>query len=159
MKLIASVDGSVCTSVLLNRCRVRASGSRASDAAARPAMKTTVPGMAIKFRLTLASSGVGCGTTGGIFRTARCRIGIGMLRDGKFRYLAIAGSPVTKINTDAMMNGDQPLSTVSTECAGTGIEATELNPGDPPIRITTGGFQILRNATITSSEKIADTMS
>ena len=40
---------------------------------------TTVPGMAMKFRFTIASSAVGCGTTGGIFSTARCRSGIAIL--------------------------------------------------------------------------------
>ena len=79
-------------------------------------MKTTVPGIAMKFRFTIASSGVGCGTTGGIFSTARCRSGIGMLSAGKVRYLAIVGRPVTKIRTDAMMNGDQPLKTAIAEC-------------------------------------------
>ena len=42
----------------------------------RPAMKTTVPGMPMKFRFTIASSGVGCGTTGGILSTAILAIAI-----------------------------------------------------------------------------------
>ena len=34
----------------------------------------------MKFRLTVASSGVGVGATGGILSTALCRYGIGMLQ-------------------------------------------------------------------------------
>src|SRR5690349_474934 len=100
MNVIASVDGSVWTSVRLNNCIVRANGSRASDAATTPAMKTTLPGIAMKFRFTIASSGVGWGTTGGTFSTARCNTGIGRLSAGKLRYLLTAGSAVTKISTD-----------------------------------------------------------
>ena len=76
-----------------------------------PATKTTVPGIATKFRLTVASSGVGFGATGGIFNTALCRYGIGILKASKFRYLLIAGKPVTKIKIEATMNGDQPFNT------------------------------------------------
>ena len=76
-----------------------------------PATKTTVPGMAMKFRLTVASSGVGFGATGGIFSTALCRNGIGIFRASKFKYLLIDGKPVTKIKIEATMNGDQPFNT------------------------------------------------
>ena len=69
----------------------------------------------MKFRLTVASSGVGCGATGGIFSTALCRNGIGIRRASKFRYLATAGRPVTKIRTDATMKGDQPFRTSAVE--------------------------------------------
>src|SRR6187397_1151680 len=124
MKLMASVDGTVCTSVFLNSASVRASGSRASAAATRAAMKTTVPGIAMKFRLTIASSGVGIGATGGIFSTARCSSGMGILSAGKARYFAIDGRPVTKIRTDAMMNGDQPLTTAIAECDVTAAVVT-----------------------------------
>ena len=98
-----------------------------------------------------------------------------MLSAGTFRYFAIEGRPVKKIRTDAMMNGDHPVSTVVAECCvprvpdtavaaafegRPGIDAPGEGIGDPPpIGITTGGFQILRNATIWSSEKIADTIS
>src|SRR5678815_245642 len=78
-------------------------------------MNTTLPGIAMKFRFTIASSGVGCDTTGGIFSTARCSSGIGMLSAGKLRYLAMAGRAVTKMRTDAMMNGDHPFSTATAE--------------------------------------------
>ena len=97
-----------------------------------------------------------------------------MLSAGKFRYLATAGRPVTKISTDAMMNGDHPLSTVVTECCVTAVSVTAvLAPpgasgmeassrgagGSPPVGMSTGGFQTFRNATITSSENTAATMS
>jgi hypothetical protein len=59
---------------------------------------------------------------------------------------------VTKINTDAMINGDHPLRTVVSVCRVAIVF-------DTPIGSTTGGFQTFRNATITSSEKTADTMS
>ena len=54
-------------------------------------MKMTVPGIAMKFRLTVASSGVGSGATGGIFSTALCRYGIGILKASKFTCLADRG--------------------------------------------------------------------
>jgi hypothetical protein len=59
--------------------------------------------------LTVASSAVGIGTTGGIRSTALCRNGIGILSVSKFNDGATEGKPVTKINTEATMNGDQPL--------------------------------------------------
>src|SRR6188472_2211548 len=157
MNVIASVDGSVWTSVFLNNLSVRAIGSRASDAAIRAAMNTTLPGIAMKFRFTIASSGAGCGTTGGIFSTARCSSGIGMLSAGKLRYLAMAGRAVTKMRTDAMMNGDHPFSTATAEWRVTigpdmVVVATfdgtcaigGLDVADPPSTSnTTGGCQIL----------------
>ena len=73
-----------------------------------------------------------------------------------------------------MMNGDHPFSTASAECRGIAaldtarasgrrrrrsIGAADAGGVPPSIGITTGGFQTLRNATITSSEKTAATMS
>ena len=85
----------------------------------------------MKFKLTVASSGVGCGATGGIFSTALCRNGIGIRRASKFRYLAAAGSPVTKIRTDATMKGDQPFRTSAVEwrLAGCGQLAAHRDHG------------------------------
>ena len=107
----------------------------------------------MKFRLTVASSGVGIGATGGIFSTALCRNGIGILRASKFRYLATAGKPVTKIKTEATMNGDQPFNTSDVEWRLVDVASSPLTG------ITSAGFQNFRNATVTSSEKMADTMS
>src|SRR5919109_809055 len=101
MKLIANNDGIICRTVALNRCSIFLGGSPASNAATMPATKTTVPGMPTKFRFTVASSGVGFGATGGIFKTALCKYGIGILSESKFKYLAIDGRPVTKIKTEA----------------------------------------------------------
>ena len=107
MNEIASVDGSVCTSVALKRCIVRARGSRASDAATRPATKTTVPGMAMKFRFTIASSGVGCGTTGGTFSTAGGKASPSVAR-------AVLGDAprYNQLTGESLPNGDVQLSYV-----------------------------------------------
>src|SRR6187402_976383 len=111
MKLIASNDGIIWTTVLLNSRRVFPNDRPASRAATTAAMKMTVPGIAMKFRFTVASSGVGIGATGGIFSTALCRYGIGTRKALKFTYRASAGRPLRKIKMDAMMNGDQPFNT------------------------------------------------
>src|SRR4029079_17929059 len=111
MKLIANNDGIICRIVLLKRRAIFPGGSPASNPATIPATKTTVPGMPTKFRLTVASSGVGFGAIGGIFNTALCKYGIGIFSASKFRYLLIAGRPVIKIKTEATMNGDQPFNT------------------------------------------------
>src|SRR5437762_1364346 len=96
IKLMASSDGSVCSTVALNRRKVFDAGKPARNAVTIPATKTTVPGMPTKFRLTVASSGAGFGAIGGILKTALCRYGIGVLRPSKFKYLAIDGRPVMK---------------------------------------------------------------
>src|SRR5688500_20005833 len=116
MKLIASIDGVIWTTVSLNSRAVVRQGSRARNAATRADTKRTVPGIATKFRLTVASSGVGFGATGGIFNTALWRYGIGILKASKFKYLLIDGKPVTKIKIEATMNGDQPFNTAAVEC-------------------------------------------
>src|SRR5436305_903622 len=95
IKLIASNDGVICVTVRLNRLAIFPSGNPASNAATIPATKTTVPGIPTKFRFTVASSGDGFGAIGGIFNTALCKYGIGILSASKFRYLAIDGKPVT----------------------------------------------------------------
>ena len=86
-----------------------------SNAATSAGDKDNGAGNAEKFRSTVASSGVGFGATGGIFRTAWCKHGIGILSAAKFRYFAIDGRPVTKIKTEATMKGDQPLNTCGAE--------------------------------------------
>ena len=84
MKLIASSDGIIWTTVPAEEPQGLARATvRASRAAMTAATKTTVPGIATKFRLTIASSGVGIGATGGIFNTALCRHGIGILKAGE----------------------------------------------------------------------------
>src|SRR5688500_3381493 len=116
MKLIANNDGIIWMTVALKRRIVFPSGRPARKAATRPATKTTVPGIPTKFRLTVASSGVGVGATGGIFKTALWRYGIGILKASKLKYLLIDGKPVTKIKIEATMNGDQPFNTAAVEC-------------------------------------------
>src|SRR5678816_4848993 len=116
MKLIANNDGNICRTVALNSNAIFRMGSPASNAATIPATKTTVPGMPMKFRFTVASSGVGCGAIGGIFKTALCKYGIGVFSASKFRYLATEGKPVAKIRTEATMKGDQPFRTCPAEC-------------------------------------------
>ena len=107
----------------------------------------------MKFRLTVASSGVGIGATGGIFSTALCRNGIGIRSASKFRYRLISGRPVTKIRIDMTMNGDQPFNTPAAEWRR--VETTT----SPLTGMTSAGCQTFRNATVTSSEKMAATMS
>src|SRR5687767_11662884 len=138
MKLIANNDGIICTIVVLNRRSVFPNGSPASKAAMMPAMKTTVPGSPMKFRLTVASSGVGCGATGGIFNTALCNTAIGILKASKFKYLLIDGKPVAKIKIEATMNGDQPFNTSTVECCLTDFT------NSPPTGITFDGFHNFR---------------
>ncbi len=60
---------------------------------------------------------------------------------------------MTKIKIDATMNGDQPFNTSSVEWCLVDVASSPLTG------ITSAGFQNFRNATITSSEKTADTMS
>ena len=118
-----------------------------------PPTKMTVPGMAMKFRLTVASSGIGIGATGGIFSTALCSNGIGIRSASKFRYRLSSGNPVTKIRTEVTMNGDQPFNTSAAEWRL--VDATS----SPLTGMTVFGCQTFRNATVTSSEKMAATMS
>src|SRR5688572_32005459 len=141
MKLIARSDGVICTTVSLNRRAVVRSGSRARKAAITAPTKITVPGMAMKFRLTVASSGVGIGATGGILSTALCRNGIGIRKASKFKYRLIAGRPVTKIRIDAMTNGDQPFNISAGEWRVAAVSVCLLTG------MTSDGFQTLRNAT------------
>src|SRR5688572_21839533 len=153
MKLTANNDGIIWMTVALNRRTVFPSGSPARKAATMPATKTTVPGIATKFRLTVASSGVGFGATGGIFNTALWRYGIGIRKASKFKYLLIDGKPVMKIKIEATMNGDHPFNTATVEWRL--VEVTNA----PLTGITSAGLQNFRNTTVASSEKTADTTS
>ena len=107
----------------------------------------------MKFRLTVASSGAGIGATGGIFSTALCRNGMGMRSASKFRYRLMAGRPVAKIRIEVTMNGDQPFNTSTAEWRL--VETTR----SPATGMTSAGCQTFRKATVTSSEKMAATMS
>src|SRR4051812_12522223 len=115
MKLMASSDGVICRTVAWRRRRILPAGRPASTAATMAATKVAVLGTPAKFRFAVASSAVGCGAIGGIFKTALCRYGIGILSASKFRYFSIDGRPVTKIKSDATRKGDQPFSTSPAE--------------------------------------------
>ena len=154
MKLIASSDGVICTMVSPNRRAVLRSGNPASNAAMTPATKMTVPGMPTKFRLTVASSGVGIGATGGIRSTALCRNGIGMRNASKFRYRADRGQAGDE-DQDGCDDERRPALQHLDRCMTSAL----MSPASPLTGITSAGFQNFRNATVTSSEKIADTMS
>src|SRR4051812_38611339 len=118
-----------------------------------PPTNTTVPGIAMKFKLTVASSGVGRGAIGGIFNTALCRYGIGVTKELRFKCLLTAGNPVTKIKIDATMKGDQPFNTAAVEWRL--LEVTNA----PRTGITFAGFQNFKNATVIKREKMAATTS
>jgi hypothetical protein len=70
MPLTAARAGSMLTSVRPKMAIVRPIERPATRAAIRPPTNTGVPGRFNTLRLTVASSGVGVGATGGIFSTA-----------------------------------------------------------------------------------------
>ena len=113
-----------------------------------------MPGRAKKFRSIEAVSGVGTGTTGGVRITTPCRPGVGNVSTGILRYAAKAGSAQRKISTEASANGDQPRRTARRPCSFSSIVRAPSPSSSRRL-----GFQKRRNATITSSEKIAATMS
>ena len=119
------------------------------------ATNTAVPGRAMKFRSTIAASGSSRGATGGTRKTALCRAGMGQDSAGKSRCFRIAGNPVTKMSTEAMRNGDQPLRTAIAPCRVTGASLLSLLSLSRIRR----GRHTLRKATITSRENRAATTS
>ena len=86
--------------------------------------------------------------------TALWSQGVGKVRAGTFRYWLKPGSAHRKMSTEARAKGDQPLSTAPRPCARSSIVRSPS-----PSSIRCRGFQKRRKATITSSEKMAATMS
>jgi hypothetical protein len=154
MKLMASIDGTSCRNVWPRSCRARPTFIPSSSAARNAPRKTAVPGRAKKLRSMEAGSGVGTGVTGGVRMTASWSHGVGKVRNGIFRYLLNSGSAHRKMKTEARAKGDQPLRIVPTPWSRSSIVRS---PSPSSIRCL--GFQNRRKATITSSEKMAATMS
>ena len=154
MKLIASIDGTSCRKVRPRSRSERPTPIPRNGATRNAPRKTAVPGSAKKLKSIEAVSGVGRGTTGGVRMTTLWRPGVGKVSAGIFRYWLKPGSAHRKMRTEARANGDQPLSTARTPCSRSSIVRAPS-----PSSSSRRGFQTRRKATITSSEKIAATMS
>src|SRR5581483_4198281 len=108
------------------------------------------------FGSMMPASGVRRGANGGTLRTGFRSLGLGALSAAHHGYFCTAGRPGVKIRIEARMNGDQPLSTAAVECR---FNSTPGSQGPEPTGMRFRGFQYLRNRTITSSEKTAETTS